>query len=498
MPARRRPLHEDHTRRLRVLGRPARRGRDLSGGGRRGARGPLANLLRARAATRSPCAAGPGGRVLLPRPRDARRRAGSSARASSASPSSTGTSTTATARRSASTAGRTCSRSRCTWRTAPGARRIPSSATPDELGEGEGEGFNVNVELGIGAGDAAYADAISEIVVPIVRRVPAGAHRRRLRAGRERLRPERPPERQHGRLPPHRRGSSGSWPRSCARDGWCSSRRAATGARTRATACTRPSRACSASPEPLLPDLLAYVPDDAARGREGIEADAGRALAASGLALSHRPGRPRGSLTSSSRMRSRLMPGARAGPAARARRRVRPSGRRPRRPGSTGSEVARLDALRDRAPERGAPAVVGLAHRGPQLRIARVGGPELQPARPALPERRRIEHDLDQREQPAPRRPCRCARPRRQRSSRALGLERERLHAAAAPGCRSSAGPCRPRRPPRRRRPRAAARSGRARAIDPRCGGEDLRAALGGDGRAWAHSVGACIPSRAG
>ena len=147
----------------------------------------------------------------------------------------------------------------------------PQLGNAEEFGEGEGEGFNVNVELGIGAGDAAYADAISEIVVPIAPAVPAGAHRRRLRTGRERVRPERPPERSmagfrrigrlvgelaeelcEGRLVLVQEGGYG---------------------RTYSGYCLHATlEGVLGFPEPLLPDLLAYVPDDASRGREGIEA----------------------------------------------------------------------------------------------------------------------------------------------------------------------------------------------------------------------------------
>jgi acetoin utilization deacetylase AcuC-like enzyme len=50
----------------------------------------------------------------------------------------------------------------------------PETGTPAEVGVGAGAGFNVNVELGLGAGDAVYAAAFDEIVLPLLRQYRPG------------------------------------------------------------------------------------------------------------------------------------------------------------------------------------------------------------------------------------------------------------------------------------------------------------------------------------
>jgi acetoin utilization deacetylase AcuC-like enzyme len=146
----------------------------------------------------------------------------------------------------------------------------PQVGSAGEVGEGEGAGFNVNVELGIGAGDATYADAVTEIVAPILRRfrpgllvgacgqdasafdpngrqnvTMAGFHR----IGR--LVGELAEELCGGRTVLVQEGGYG---------------------RTYSGYCLHATLdGVLGLPEPQLPDLLAYVPDDASRGREGIE-----------------------------------------------------------------------------------------------------------------------------------------------------------------------------------------------------------------------------------
>ncbi|MDQ3867457.1 MAG: hypothetical protein M3304_11660 [Actinomycetota bacterium] len=44
----------------------------------------------------------------------------------------------------------------------------PQTGAPDEIGAGAGEGTNLNVELPLGTGDRGYAQAMAEIVIPIV------------------------------------------------------------------------------------------------------------------------------------------------------------------------------------------------------------------------------------------------------------------------------------------------------------------------------------------
>jgi acetoin utilization deacetylase AcuC-like enzyme len=147
----------------------------------------------------------------------------------------------------------------------------PQLGNAEELGEGEGEGFNVNVELDIGAGDATYADAISELVVPIVRQFrpglivgacgqdasafdPNGRQNVSMAGFRRigRLVGELAEELCEGRLVLVQEGGYG---------------------RTYSGYCLHATlEGVLGLPEPLLPDLLAYVPDDASRGREGIEA----------------------------------------------------------------------------------------------------------------------------------------------------------------------------------------------------------------------------------
>lgn len=149
----------------------------------------------------------------------------------------------------------------------------PQLGSADETGEGEGEGegFNVNVELGIGAGDATYEAAIEEIVVPIVRQFrpelivgacgqdasafdPNGRQNLSMAGFRRigRLVGELAEELCEGRLVLVQEGGYG---------------------RTYSGYCLHATlEGVLGLPEPLLPELLAYVPDDARRGREGIEA----------------------------------------------------------------------------------------------------------------------------------------------------------------------------------------------------------------------------------
>ena len=163
-----------------------------------------------------------------------------------------------------------CSRSR------PHGARLWGPSHPQlgnalELGEGDGEGFNVNIELDIGAGDATYADAIAELVVPIVRQFRPGlivgacgqdasafdpnGRQNVSMAGFRRIGQlvgELAEELCEGRLVLVQEGGYG---------------------RTYSGYCLHATlEGVLGFPEPLLLDLLAYVPDDASRGREGIEA----------------------------------------------------------------------------------------------------------------------------------------------------------------------------------------------------------------------------------
>lgn len=45
----------------------------------------------------------------------------------------------------------------------------PQTGSPKEIGSGDGEGFNVNIEMPLGAGDRCYAEALTQIVWPVLR-----------------------------------------------------------------------------------------------------------------------------------------------------------------------------------------------------------------------------------------------------------------------------------------------------------------------------------------
>ncbi|MCS7008035.1 MAG: hypothetical protein NZL88_10830 [Gaiellaceae bacterium] len=46
----------------------------------------------------------------------------------------------------------------------------PQTGAPDEVGRGPGSGYNANVELPLGTGDAGYALAVEEVVLPLLHR----------------------------------------------------------------------------------------------------------------------------------------------------------------------------------------------------------------------------------------------------------------------------------------------------------------------------------------
>ena len=121
----------------------------------------------------------------------------------------------------------------------------PQTGAPDEVGEGDGAGRNVNVELPVGTGDEGYRRAMARAVGPVVDAFRPGLIVIACGQDASQFDP-------NGRMCVSMTGSAisaqrpGPWPTATAADGSCSSRRAATDAPTRASACTPPSKACSA------------------------------------------------------------------------------------------------------------------------------------------------------------------------------------------------------------------------------------------------------------
>jgi acetoin utilization deacetylase AcuC-like enzyme len=146
----------------------------------------------------------------------------------------------------------------------------PQSGAADEIGVGDGEGFNVNLELGIGAGDATYAAAFDEVVVPIVRQfgpdLLVGA------SGQDASGFD-PNGRQNLSMEGFRR--IGATVAALA-DELCDGRMVLVQeggyGRTYSAYCLHATlEGILGVVEPLLPDPLAYVPDDPTRGRAGME-----------------------------------------------------------------------------------------------------------------------------------------------------------------------------------------------------------------------------------
>jgi acetoin utilization deacetylase AcuC-like enzyme len=59
-------------------------------------------------------------------------------------------------------------------RTGLWGERHPQTGSPEEVGLGDGQGANVNIELPAGSGDRAYALAMREIVLPVLRQFGPG------------------------------------------------------------------------------------------------------------------------------------------------------------------------------------------------------------------------------------------------------------------------------------------------------------------------------------
>jgi acetoin utilization deacetylase AcuC-like enzyme len=146
----------------------------------------------------------------------------------------------------------------------------PQSGAADELGAGEGEGFNVNLELGIGAGDATYAAAFEEIAVPIVRQFRPDLL---IGASGQDASGFDPNGRQNLSMAGFRR--IGATVAALAEE-LCGGRLVLVQeggyGRTYSAYCLHATLEGVLGTEPLLPDPLAYVPDDPTRGRAGIEA----------------------------------------------------------------------------------------------------------------------------------------------------------------------------------------------------------------------------------
>ncbi len=147
----------------------------------------------------------------------------------------------------------------------------PQTGEANETGRDAGEGFNVNLALGVGAGDSTYADALTEIVLPILRR----------------FRPELivgacgqdascfdPNGRQNVTMAGFRRiGAIVADAAAELCDGRLVLVQEGGYARTYGAHCLHATfEGLLGLPGPHLADPLAYIPDDPARGREGIAA----------------------------------------------------------------------------------------------------------------------------------------------------------------------------------------------------------------------------------
>jgi acetoin utilization deacetylase AcuC-like enzyme len=147
----------------------------------------------------------------------------------------------------------------------------PQTGSPEEVGLGPGQGFNVNVELPVGSGDRAYEAAMRQIVVPILRQYEpdliVGS------CGQDASTMD-PNGRQNVSMDGFR--AIGRVVGEAARE-LCGGRAVLVQeggyARTYAAFCLHATlEGVLAVPEPLLADLLSYIPDDFARARESVEA----------------------------------------------------------------------------------------------------------------------------------------------------------------------------------------------------------------------------------
>ncbi len=147
----------------------------------------------------------------------------------------------------------------------------PQTGAPDEVGAGSGAGFSVNVELPIGSGDGAYADALEQIVAPVVRQFRPGLV---IGACGQDASCFDPNGRQNVTMAGFRRigaAVAGLAGELC--EGRLLLVQEGGYARTYAALCLHATlEGVLGAEAPLLPDPLAYVPDDTARGREALAA----------------------------------------------------------------------------------------------------------------------------------------------------------------------------------------------------------------------------------
>jgi acetoin utilization deacetylase AcuC-like enzyme len=147
----------------------------------------------------------------------------------------------------------------------------PQTGAAGEVGFGDGAGFNVNLELGLGAGDATYAAALDEVVTPVLRAFRPGLL---VGACGQDASAFDPNGRQNVSMAGFRRiGATVAGLAEELCDGRLVLVQEGGYARTYAAFCLHATlEGVLGLPEPLLPDPLAYVPDDPARGRAGIGA----------------------------------------------------------------------------------------------------------------------------------------------------------------------------------------------------------------------------------
>jgi acetoin utilization deacetylase AcuC-like enzyme len=155
-------------------------------------------------------------------------------------------------------------------RTGLWGRTHQQTGSPGEIGVGDGAGRNVNVELGLGLGDRAYRLALEEVVLPVLR-----AFRPELLVGA--CGQDASAFDPNGRMNVSMDGfhAIGAFLRAAAGE-LCDGRvvlvQEGGYATTYAALCLHATLEGVLGEGRLLPDPLAYVPDDVARARDAVDA----------------------------------------------------------------------------------------------------------------------------------------------------------------------------------------------------------------------------------